>query len=205
MQVFRGVVPRAAIDLLMKGEQADAARNPWPGVQGLLRSFMQRTFATSFRHPYIAEIFSRCDSVGPPQRLDLALSPSGVHALLTPPAIAAVEAIVWGLKHALQFTGKVTWDSHLVIVLPGAPEQRFHVDSARSWFYFTLLMPLTKDPPSAGRTEFFHSEDQPPVPVGVGDCLCFDGRRRHRGQRNGARSHVRVFLYIAVYSGTDYN
>lgn len=78
------------------------------------------------------------------------------------------------------------------------------MDSARSWFYFTLLMPLTKDPPSAGRTEFFHPEDQPPVPV-VGDCLCFDGRRRHRGQRNGAKTHVRVFLYIAVYSGTDFN
>jgi len=68
-----------------------------------------------------------------------------------------------------------------------------------------LLFPLTKDPPSAGRTEFFHGQDQPAAPVGVGDCLCFDGRRRHRGMRNNARSHVRVFLYIAVYSGTDYN
>ena len=97
----------------MKGEPADAVRNPWPGVQGLLRAFMQRAFATSFRHPYIAEISSRCDSVGPPQRLDLALSPSGVRVLLTPPVVAAIEAIVWGLKRALSFTGKVTWDPHL--------------------------------------------------------------------------------------------
>lgn len=91
VQVFRGVVPKAAIDLLMKGERADESRNPWPGVNALLQSFMQRAFATSFRHPYIVEISSRCDSVGPPQRLDLALSPSGVRALLTPPAIAAIE------------------------------------------------------------------------------------------------------------------
>jgi hypothetical protein len=58
-----------------------------------------------------------------------------------------------------------------VIVLPGAPEQRFHVDSARSWFYFTLLMPLTKDPPSAGRTEFLHGEVR---------------RRGRRGEAGGA-------------------
>jgi len=86
------MLPRVAIDLLMKGEPADESRNPWPGVTALLQPLLQRSsFATSFRHPYIAEISSRCDSVGPPQRLDLCLSASGVRALLTAPAIAAIE------------------------------------------------------------------------------------------------------------------
>lgn len=90
VQVFRNVIPKASIDLLMKGEGSQS-RNPWPGIKNLLKTFCKRTVAANFRHPYIAEISSRCDSVGPPQRLDLLLTPSGVRGLLTPQAISAVE------------------------------------------------------------------------------------------------------------------
>ncbi|GAB5032707.1 Hypothetical protein NocV09_01001540 [Nannochloropsis oceanica] len=223
VQVYRKVLPRAAINLLMKGEQPLAkntnssissrsmsssirtARNPWPGVNYLIQTLFESEHATQVKHPYIAEISSRCDSGGPPQRLDLRLTSSGVQCLLTPTAILGVEAIIFSLKEALQFAGKVQWDTHLVLVLPGAPEQKFHVDSSRSWFYFTLIFPLSKDPPKAGKTEFWDKKDQPVVPVERGDVLVFDGRRKHRGSANATSRHVRVFLYIAVYSGTDWN
>ena len=182
-----------------------AARNPWPGVNSLIETLFESKHATQVKHPYIDEISSRCDSAGPPQRLDLRLTSSGVQSLLTPTAIQGVETIVFSLKEALQFTGKVQWDTHLVLVLPGAPEQKFHVDSSRSWFYFTLIFPLSKDPPKAGKTEFWDKKDQPVVPVERGDVLVFDGRRQHRGSANATAKHVRVFLYIAVYSGTDWN
>lgn len=216
VQVFRNILPRSAIDLIMKGEEhavrknlttssGSRGRNPWPGINAVIKSFVQTSFANKMTHPYIAEISSRCDSAGPPQRLDLCLTPSGVNSLLPPEAIQAVDAIVYGLKRALLFKGRVTWDSHLVLVLPGAPPQKYHVDSSRSWFYFTLIFPLTKDPEKAGRTQFHESKDQPEVPVGVGDVLVFDGKRKHRGSGNETKNHVRVFLYIAVYSGTDWN
>lgn len=99
VQVFRGVLPRAAIDRLLKGEPPtttkEGARNRWPGIHAMLRGFLQCSFASSFTHPYIAEVFSRCDSGGPPQRLDLFLTPSGARALLTPPAIAVIEVRKW--------------------------------------------------------------------------------------------------------------
>jgi ectoine hydroxylase-related dioxygenase (phytanoyl-CoA dioxygenase family) len=174
-------------------------------VNSLIHTLFESKHATQVKHPYIAEISSRCDSAGPPQRLDFRLTSSGVQSLLTPVAIQGVEAIVFSLKEALQFTGKVQWDTHLVLVLPGAPEQKFHVDSSRSWFYFTLIFPLSKDPPKAGKTEFWNKTDQPVVPAERGDVLVFDGRRKHRGSANATAKHVRVFLYIAVYSGTDWN
>lgn len=208
VQVFSKVLSKAAINVLMKGEPqgSTTSRNPWPGVSTFIRAFFETTFATQVKHPYIAEINSRCDSMGPPQRLDLLLTPSGVKHLLPPATIQAVDAVVYGLKTALRFTtGNVKWDSHLVLVLPGAPEQKFHCDSSRSWFYFTLIFPLSKDPPKAGRTEFWDKADQPKVPVGPGDILVFDGKRKHRGSANTTKNHVRVFLYIVVYTGTDWN
>lgn len=108
-------------------------------------------------------------------------------------------------RESFSLKAALLWDSHLVLVLPGAPPQWYHVDSSRSWFYFTLIFPLTKDPEKAGRTQFLENKDQPSVPVGVGDVLVFDGKRKHRGSGNETRNHVRVFLYIAVYSGTDFN
>ena len=49
------------------------------------------------------------------------------------------------------------------------------------------------------------AKDQPEPPAKVGDVIVFDGRKRHRGQGNRARSHVRAFFYIAAYSGGDPN
>lgn len=66
-------------------------------------------------------------------------------------------------------------------------------------------MPLTKDPVRAGKTEFYNKEDQPETPVPVGDALCFDGKVKHRGATNNCPRHVRVFLYVAAFSGSDFN
>jgi hypothetical protein len=198
VQVYRNVLAQQVVSLLLEGRGAEEERNPWPGVRGIAEVWAT---GKGFRHPYIQEISSRDEHMGPAQRLDVRLTTTGVLALLPDRTRHLIEGMVWGLAQAAGWRGAVTWDGHIMVVLPGAGSQVFHVDSGSSRFYFTLLFPLTKDPIAAGKTEFEDKRNQPDPPARVGDCMVFDGRKRHRGQANKAKSHVRAFFYVACYSG----
>ena len=116
VQVFKDILSKAAIDVIMNGEKRGGGlargeetahhhlgRNPWPGIRALCDQMVQSLFAVNFRHPYIAETSSRCDSSGPPQRLDMKLTPSGISSLLPPTAIDAIEVSL-GISFPLCFT-----------------------------------------------------------------------------------------------------
>ena len=111
VQIFKDVIPKSAVDVIMNGEKRasrripgeDFGRNPWPGIYTLCEQMFQSLFAVNFRHPYIAEISSRCDSTGPPQRLDMKLTPSGIVSLLPMRAIDAIEVSQLSLVYARCF------------------------------------------------------------------------------------------------------
>lgn len=94
-------------------------------------------------------------------------------------------------------------DWHLMIVENGAPEQDWHNDAHSNKFYRTFIIPLSKDDPFSG-TEFCNESGSTFLYNEYGGIMSFSGKVVHRGTcHNGLRP--RLFLYAAVYTGTDPN
>jgi len=103
-------------------------------------------------------------------------------------------------------TSRSTIAWHAMIVHPGSPDQKVHVDDSAfkvgkgKRCYYTLIVPLTSDPKAGGthfpKLEYTFSE--------YGGALMFDGAVEHAGLGNRSNSD-RVFLYAAIHSGKDEN
>jgi len=97
----------------------------------------------------------------------------------------------------------IAW--HAMLVHPGSPDQKVHVDDAKfkvggKRCYFTFIVPLTSDPKAGGthfpKLEYTFAE--------YGGALMFDGSVEHAGLGNRSNTD-RVFLYAAIHSGKDEN
>lgn len=96
---------------------------------------------------------------------------------------------------------KIGW--HVMIVHPKSPDQVLHIDDdgqGGSRCYYTLIIPLTSDP-RAGGTYFPNLKR---IFTHYGGYVLFDGKVEHAGIGNRSNSD-RLFLYAAIYTGTDEN
>lgn len=138
--------------------------------------------------------------------LSCSLSPhEGYQELLPAVVRSKIEFLINFLKDKDRYKGRdITTTANLAVVLPGAAEQTYHQDHSRKAFYYTLIFPLTDDPVTAGRTVFFHPNDDRKNKARPTDCLVFNGKAVHKGTGNGSNG-IRCFLYVAIYSGVDFN
>lgn len=137
----------------------------------------------------------------------------GLMDCLEPKELELIEAEISRRRVATQHNGPIFFSFHIMLVLPGAEQQRFHLDHDSAKFYFTFLFPCTPPSEQAGWTEFEERQwyapgearsRAPPKLVNVGDCLIFDGKTSHRGTANHS-DRDRVFAYIVASSEEDGN
>lgn len=96
---------------------------------------------------------------------------------------------------------KIDW--HVMIVHPKSPDQALHIDDVGrggSRCYYTLIIPLTSDPRAGGT--YFPSLKR--TFTYYGGYVLFDGKIEHAGIGNKSDKD-RLFLYAAIYTGTDKN
>lgn len=133
-------------------------------------------------------------------RVDIALTPAWVRSAVRLPAFAKIASLVDVVTQERNNL-RVGW--HLMVVAPGARAQGWHTDAPAKRFYRTLLVPLTRDHPTAG-TEFVTAMTTTVVNP-YGGALLFDGSVVHRGCGNPPGQSCRLFLYAAIFSGVDPN
>jgi len=98
---------------------------------------------------------------------------------------------------------QIKWppDAHVVYTFPQAPAQRSHQDYAglnyKKHCYYTVIVPLTKDPKQAGGT-YFRNLGQ--VVNAYGNLTAFSGDVWHHGTANEHQSHIRCFLFFVFSS-----
>jgi hypothetical protein len=92
---------------------------------------------------------------------------------------------------------KLTVDSYLFCVLPGAEAQEWHVDAPKSKHYWTVMSPLGEVFPEQGTTEF-HGQETP------SGAYFFSGKTEHRGGANNSEA-TRLVFSLVMYTGEDPN
>ena len=92
---------------------------------------------------------------------------------------------------------KLTVDSYLFCVLPGATAQELHSDAPDNLHYWTVMFPLGEVFPEQGTTEF---EGQA-TPSGA---YFFSGKTEHRGGANNSEA-TRLVFSLVMYTGEDPN
>ena len=95
----------------------------------------------------------------------------------------------------------VEW--HLMRVDPGAAAQETHVDQNAKKCYWTLIVPLTRDP--AGSGTVFDKLPGRPVLNPYGSAVAFRGNVQHHGSAHPADAAPRRFLYAAITTGENWN
>lgn len=139
-------------------------------------------------------------------RVDIALTPSWARlARRTVPPFAKVAGIVEEMA-AKSSSAKTRIQWHLMVVSSGAAAQEWHQDAPGNKVYITFLLPLTHDVPGSG-TEFETKTKGKASTIifnSFGSACAFDGRTVHRGTSHTG-TQDRVFLYAAVFTGSDPN
>ena len=118
-------------------------------------------------------------------------------------AFAKVCSLAEGVKKMTAKCKHADIEWHVMIVEPGAPDQRMHVDDGTSLgnrCYYTLLVPLTNHANSGGTYIHFMSQTFSTF----GAVLLFVGSVEHFGTANNSNFN-RLFLYAAIFTSADNN
>lgn len=91
---------------------------------------------------------------------------------------------------------------HVMRVDPNAGPQQWHVDQNAKKCYWTILVPLTPDPPQSG-TAFRIGRTETVLNPYLG-AVCFRGNVKHRGTAHASRT-PRFFLYGSLTTNDDWN
>lgn len=142
-------------------------------------------------------------------RYEIKLSPSWFEALRANKATEKPAATLQKLIDALRDkpgcanARSVHTEWHLMRVAPGASAQGMHVDQNAKSCYWTLLVPLTKDPPDSG-TVFKRGKTAVCINPYRG-AVAFRGNVKHYGSAHPAHAGARLFLYAAITTGENWN
>lgn len=117
-------------------------------------------------------------------------------------AMGKLRRVVEELRSHACTNARAEW--HLMRVSPGAEEQKWHADQNAKKCYWTLIVPLTRDPPGSG-TEFRAGKGRTVVANPHGGALAFRGNAVHRGTSHPASAPTRLFLYSAFTTGENWN
>ena len=118
-------------------------------------------------------------------------------------AFAKLQRVVEELRGQACTNARAEW--HLMRVSPAAEEQKWHADQNAKKCYWTLIVPLTRDPPGSG-TEFRARRDTASVVANpYGGAVAFRGNVVHRGTAHPPTASDRLFLYCAFTTGENWN
>ena len=137
-------------------------------------------------------------------RLDFTLTSRWYEAAMQLASFRKLHALAQDIRKQTDIKKiQIVW--HVMTVEPSAETQDWHKDAPGKRFYKTIIIPLTYEPKDSG-TEFLQSKRPLRIVCAnpYGGAVVFDGRTVHRGSCHKC-SHTRVFLYAAVFSGSDPN
>ena len=120
------------------------------------------------------------------------------------PAMAKLAAVIESAQGRNPHCGNSHVEWHLMRVAPRAEAQNRHVDQNAKKGYYTVIAPLTRDPPTSG-TAFPRGKKKDDLVLNTfGDVVVFRGNVPHYGPAH-ASSDPRIFLYAAVTTGDNWN
>lgn len=136
-------------------------------------------------------------------RLDIRLTDSFARACAEQcRAMGKINGIVDQLRHRSDHCGRASVEWHAMYVAPRSGAQSWHVDQNAKKCYWTIIVPLTRDPVGSGTTFRHHRESTTLNPHG--GVVAFRGNVEHRGAPHDS-AHPRLFLYVVVTTGENWN
>lgn len=192
-------------------EDKDVSQSPHSKVGSRQVSLLDMIHKAEKQQP--AGRYSKEYKWRPDGRLDLTLSSSWQSDILSQQTPTPLSTLIQGATSILtSFQSsypqckKATYEWHLMYVPPGAKGQQDHMDHHKKKCYYTFILPLTEDEAGMGTDIVLPGEKETKreiVNVYRG-MYGFSGDVVHRGTGNPT-SKVRIFLYAALFTGTDHN